>query len=242
MVVAQRVSRSPWVDLVRLTRLIRRCGGSQPVSVGLAASFADAPVLAGVSGSAGLGIVPESPVRVWGVGRGVGDVASAVRSMVAAEVGVVLVSAVARSAPRSHRVAVGAALDEAAAAGVPVVAAAGVSLCEVTEHPWVVPVFSCSVVGRPSWFAEWEDEDEVPRGVLAPGEEVPGPLGAASGNGVAAAVVAGAVALLRTLEPGAPGGLVRSGVVVGAVESPYRAAPPLLDAERAWEFVRRGVC
>jgi len=212
-------------------------------------------VLAGAVGPRGLAVGVRCPWRARVVpARGCppGELAVALREVLRGPSRVLVVASSARVGPRSHRVALTAALDAAAGRGIPVFAAAGTTRCAVTAHPWVVPVYSCSVTGRPSWFVEWaedcdepvegfeEDPEAAPRGLLAPGQEVPGPHGRATGNGVAAAVVAATAALLWSLAPSVPGSVLRSALLVGAT-NPHRWAPPLLDAQRAWEFVTRGV-
>ncbi|MBM7774599.1 subtilisin family serine protease [Actinokineospora baliensis] len=121
----------------------------------------------------------------------------------------------------------GAALDDMAGRGVLVVAAGDT---RVADHPWSIPVLSCTPSGRPSWFV---DADPEARGLFAPGEEVPGPQGATTGNGVAAAVVAATAALLWTMFPCATAAQLRSALLIGTTTR--RGGPPLLDAERAHE-------
>ncbi|WP_146241228.1 hypothetical protein [Actinokineospora spheciospongiae] len=251
---------SPLLDLVRLTRVLRLGEGSASVGVGVVAAAEEVPVLTGAVGRDGLAVGVRCPWRsrvVPARGCPPGELAVALREVLRGPSRVLVVASSARVGPRSHRVALTAALDAAAGRGVPVFAAAGTTRCAVTAHPWVVPVYSCSVTGRPSWFVEWAEDSEepvegfeedpvggdpeaAPRGLLAPGQEVPGPHGRATGNGVAAAVVAATAALLWSLAPSVPGSVLRSALLVGAT-TPRRWAPPLLDAQRAWEFVTRGV-
>ncbi|SDC08137.1 hypothetical protein [Actinokineospora iranica] len=230
-------ARSPLLDLVRLTPVMRRGAGAGPVSVEVVASAEDTPFLAAVTGFSALSICPLSPVVTRSVAQGCGpaelagvlDVAGSARVLL---VSVPLVDGTTRENRVLHEV-----LDEAAVRGVPVVAAAGAASSVLTRHPWVLPVLSCTASGRVSWFVDL-DPDVEPRGLLAPGEDVPGPHGAATGNGIAAAVVAGAAALLWSLFPKACGGQVRSALLIGATH-PRRFGPPLLDAERAHEFLSR---
>ncbi|OLR93832.1 hypothetical protein [Actinokineospora bangkokensis] len=241
---------APVWDLVRLTRVRRWGAGSGEVGLAVVGSAADLAVLTAVPGERGLGVAPGCPVSAFEAGGGPGDVAVAVRAALAGAARVLVVSTVVRRGPRSHRMALSAALDAAAGAGVLVVAAGAVgavgAACPVLEHPWVVPVFACGPTGRPAWFVEWDAEgvdaggDEVPRGLLAPGQDVPTAAGRVSGNGVAAVVAGAAAALVWSLAPGVPASVVRSGLSVGAV-SARRWGPPVLDVERAWEFVSRGV-
>src|SRR6185295_19778709 len=92
----------------------------------------------------------------------------------------------------------------AAEQGVPVVGAAGnhrsIGSSALLSHPWVVPVVSCDVSGRPQAGSNLSARISR-RSVSAPGEEITS-LGeharpkTLSGTSVAAAFVTGAIALL----------------------------------------------
>ncbi|WP_146108063.1 hypothetical protein V5P93_003393 [Actinokineospora auranticolor] len=222
-------SRSPLLDLVRLTRVLRGAGEcEEPVEV--IATPADTPYLCGVAGAAGLRICPLSPMRAHplGQGRPPAELASALRAVTAR---VVLVSLTLGGGPVDG---LRAALDDAA--DLLVVAASGPP-SPLTAHPDVLPVRSCTPSGRPSWFVDL-DEDDDPRGLLAPGEDVPGPRGPATGNGVAAAVVAATAALLWSRFPTADARTVRAALRIGTTPT-RRIGPPVLDAERSLEFLRQ---
>ncbi|GAA4409794.1 hypothetical protein GCM10023148_00560 [Actinokineospora soli] len=179
-----------------------------------------------------------SPVVVRPVGAAratSGGLVVAVEGLLAEGVRVVLVGTPISDGSERERRALVAALDAAASAGVPVVVPAGSGPAELVGHAWVLPVASCSSSGRLSWFVEFEDAQ---RGLLAPGQDVPGPLGSASGNGLAAAVVAGAGALVWGMFPGASGAQVRSALLIGSLHA-HRSGPPLLDVARAVEFLER---
>ncbi|MFC5288410.1 hypothetical protein ACFPM7_15215 [Actinokineospora guangxiensis] len=198
----------------------------------------EAGVLAAVLSAEPLALCPLSPVVVQptGVaGASPGGLAVAVAALVADGARVVLVGTPIGDGHERERRDLVAVLDAAAAAGVIVVAAAGAGPVELLGHSWVVPVASCSGSGRLSWFVEFEDAQ---RGLLAPGEGVPGPMGVVSGNGVAAAVVAGAGALAWGMFPEATGAQVRSALLIGSVHV-HRSGPPLLDVARAVEFLER---
>ncbi|MGQ0837291.1 hypothetical protein [Actinokineospora sp.] len=227
------VVRSPLLDLVRLTPVLRRGPGAGAVPMDLVATGPDAAVLASVLGPESLAICPLCPVRSVAPG----ELAATLGGLLDGSARVVIVGASTVSGTVHEGRLLDQTLDRAAELGVPVVAAAGPHPTTLTRHAWVVPVSSCTASGRVSWFV---DLDHEPRGLLAPGEEVPGPHGPASGNGVAATVVAGAAALLWSLFPAATGGQVRSALLIGATH-PRRWGPPLLDAERAYEFLARGM-
>ncbi|WP_026421116.1 hypothetical protein [Actinokineospora inagensis] len=191
----------------------------------LVSTPADAPYLTGVGGQGGLAIAPLSPMttKALGHGRPPGELAEVLRGV---EARIALVSlAVGEGDEEPLR----AALDDVEARDVLVITT-GDSV--VAEHPWTVPVLSCTSSGRPSWFVE---HDPDARGVLAPGEDVPGPRGNTTGNGVAAAVVANTASLLWSLFPTATAAQLRAALLIGATTR--RAGPPLMDAERAHEHL-----
>ncbi|GLZ37191.1 hypothetical protein [Actinokineospora sp. NBRC 105648] len=226
--------RSPLLDLVRLTRVVRRpTTGTEPVEV--FATATDAPHLAAVGGSAALGICPDSPVRTRPLAPGSPpeDLAAALRARTAR---ITLVSLPLGPGTEHRTRLLHEELDRASEHGTLVIAS-GATPGPVAAHPWVLPVLSCAASGRASWFVDQEPGAE-PRGVFAPGEDVPGPLGPATGNGVAAAVVACTAALLWSLFPTARAAQLRSALLIGAT-NPRRSGPPLLDAERAHEFLAR---
>ncbi|RLK58642.1 hypothetical protein [Actinokineospora cianjurensis] len=213
--------RSPLLDLVRLTRVVRWGSGAEPVEV--IATEADTPFLSGVGGEGGLAINPMSPVvtRAVGQARPPEELAEVLRAVTAR---IALVSlAVGEGDEHPLR----AALDDTATRDILVVTAGDTA---VADHPWTIPVLSCTSSGRPSWFV---DPDPDARGLFAPGEEVPGPQGPTTGNGVAAAVVAATAALLWSMFPTATAPQVRSALLIGTSHRP--SGPPLLDAERAHE-------
>ncbi|MGX7828260.1 hypothetical protein ACTG9Q_24525 [Actinokineospora sp. 24-640] len=194
--------------------------------------------MAAVLSAEPLAVCPLSPVVVRPVGVAgatPGGLAVAVAGLVAEGVRIVLVGTPVTDGSERERRALVAAVDGAAAAGVPVVVPAAAGPVALTGHPWVIPVASCSLSGRLSWFVEFEDAQ---RGLLAPGQDVPGPWGPASGNGVAAALVAGAGALVWGMFPEAVGAQVRSALLIGSSHA-HRSGPPLLDVQRAVEFLER---
>ncbi|WP_436498108.1 S8 family serine peptidase [Actinokineospora sp. HUAS TT18] len=224
------VRRAPQLDLVRLTSVRRRGAGSADVAVGLVATEDDITALAGVLAADPLSLCPLCPVLPRTLGD---DLVAPLADLLDGPTRVIVVGS---AGPEEEVPGLDETLDRAAEAGVLVVAPGG-PLTALTCHPWVLPVVSCAPSGRVSWFVDLEED---PRGLLAPGEDLPGPTGPATGNGVAAALVAGAAALLWSLHPDATGHRIRAALSIGAVHA-RRSGPPLLDAERAHEFLARVV-
>jgi subtilisin family serine protease len=136
--------------------------------------------------------------------------------------------------------ALGQVLDLALRRGVTVVASAGndagVGGSVLTRHPAVVPVAACDLSGRVLGYSTLSSSIGR-RGVLAPGvalastSSVPGPA-TISGTSVAAPLVTGTLALLRSLFPGAGAAAVRAAVVDGGRQRAL--VPRLLDALGAY--------
>jgi subtilisin family serine protease len=138
------------------------------------------------------------------------------------------------------------ALDHAAQRGVLVVAAAGnqgtVGSSAITRHPWVIPVISCDLQGRPT--PESNLGNSIGRwGLAAPGEDIVS-LGAdgkpqtSAGTSAAAPFVTGAIALLWSEFPNASGAQIK--LAITQAGKPRRTiAPPLLDAWAAYETMSR---
>lgn len=231
--------RSPLLDLVRLTGPRRRGDGAPEVGVGLVAAPREAAVLTSVLADDPLAICPRSPVllRPTGpTGCTPGSLAVALGGLLdVGQARVLLVGAPVSDGTDAERRVLADCLTRAADRGVPVIAPTGSGPSALVRHPWVVPVASCSLSGRLSWFVDF---DEVHHGLVAPGQDVPGPRGPVSGNGLAAAVVAGTAALLWSLFPAAEGAQVRAALLIGAVNA-HRSGPPLLDAQRGYEFLAR---
>jgi subtilisin family serine protease len=135
------------------------------------------------------------------------------------------------------------ALFLAAKQGVIVVAAAGnqaaVGSSAITRHAWVIPVVACDERGRPT------DQSNLGssigrRGLTAPGDAVLS-LGTGSkpitagGTSIATPFVTGAVALLRSLFPKAPGAQVKLAVSQAGTRRRGGIAPPLLNAWAAYQ-------
>jgi len=133
------------------------------------------------------------------------------------------------------------ALDEAMRRGTIVVAAAGnqqaVGSSTITAHPWVIPVVSYDLTGRPSPLSNLSASIGK-RGLGAPGEQVisltpNGETVEGSGTSVATPFVSGAIALLWSQVPQAPAEAVRFAVSQSGRRS-RSIVPPLLDAWTAW--------
>jgi subtilisin family serine protease len=137
------------------------------------------------------------------------------------------------------------ALDYAAQRGVITVVAAGnqgvVGSSVVTRHPWVVPVASCDLQGRPMGQSNLSSSIGR-RGLLAPGEGITS-LGSegepitSEGTSAAAPFVTGAFALLWSEFPIAAAAELL--LAVRGTRRPSRVAivPPLLDGWLAHQFM-----
>ncbi|MEU4562381.1 S8 family serine peptidase [Actinoplanes sp. NPDC023936] len=147
-----------------------------------------------------------------------------------------------RSDPQLQR-----ALDHAAKAGCVVVAAAGnqgvLASSSITRHPWVIPVSAFTLTGRP--IAQANLGASIGRGGLGgPGEGVTslsekGGYIKGGGTSAAAAFVTGAVALLWALLP-----TIEAQALVWGLKTRRRmtrpsVAPPILDAEGAYQALIR---
>jgi subtilisin family serine protease len=135
-------------------------------------------------------------------------------------------------------------LDYAMRRGALVVVAAGnqgtLGSSAITRHPWVVPVAACDRAGRPLGHSNLGNSIGR-RGVLAPGEGVTslavgGGQLTAGGTSVAVAFVTGTAALLWSLFPTAKAADIKQALTQGPVRR-TTVVPPLLDAERAYQFL-----
>lgn len=234
------------------------CGGScrLPDSEACAHGTAVAGILAGSRNGAAPAICPDCSLFVRpvfeedGLGRPVRGstpdaLAGALRDCVRAGARVINVSATWLQPPiRGYRV-LGDALDEAAARGVIVVVAAGnegsIGGSQMTSHPSVIPVSACDEHGHA--LAQSNFGISIGRnGLAAPGVGIStlGPSGdplVASGTSAAAPFVAGTIALLWSLWPGAHTSQVRWAILASPRARRTAVVPPLLDAWGAYELL-----
>lgn len=129
--------------------------------------------------------------------------------------------------------------------GVMVVAAAGnqgtVGSSAITRHPWVIPVVACDLGGRPTNESNLGSSIGR-RGLSAPGESITS-LGSESqaftlgGTSVAVPFVTGAIALLWSEFLTAPAAQIKIAVTQSNTLRRASVAPPLLDAEGAYEIL-----
>jgi subtilisin family serine protease len=138
------------------------------------------------------------------------------------------------------------ALVYAASRGVIVLAAAGnqgtLGSTTITRHPWVIPVASCDLRGRPLSHSNLGSSIGK-RGLSAPGESITslgsgGKSRTLTGTSAATPFVTGAVALLWSLGPTASATAVRYALSQGAIGRRATVVPPLLDAWRAYQVLR----
>jgi hypothetical protein len=173
------------------------------------------------------------------------ELAAAIRDALAAGARIINLSLALVDAGGAAAGALGAALDEAEARGVLVVAATGnrgaVGGSALTRHPAVVPVGACDPDGRP--MPETDLARSIgERGLLAPGDRVTslggdGRPATRGGSSVAAPFVSGAAALLWSLFPNARARELRR-ALLGAAR-PRQLVPPLFDAEAAYRILSK---
>ena len=136
------------------------------------------------------------------------------------------------------------ALDYTARRGVLVVAAAGnqgtVGSSAITRHPWVIPVVSCDLEGRPTVDSNL-GRSIGRRGLMAPGENIAS-LGSngkpqiSGGTSAAAPFVTEALGLLWSEFPGAGAAELKLALRRGR-QSPNTLVPSLLDAWTAYQLM-----
>jgi subtilisin family serine protease len=182
--------------------------------------------------STGLGEMPHATPAA--VGRAIAD-------CVDAGARVINVSAAVGRPTISADFGLRQALDFAAARGALVVAAAGnqgeLGSSEITRHPGVIAVVAYDRAGHPLAGSNFS-RTAARHGIGAPGDAVVS-LGAGGapvtrgGTSVAAAVVTGTIALLWSLRPDAPSGVMRRAVV--AMSRRRTIVAPLLDAQASYQ-------
>jgi len=139
------------------------------------------------------------------------------------------------------------ALDQAAKRGVVVIAAAGnqgtVGSTAITRHPWVIPVVSYDLQGRPVTHSNLGSSIGR-RGLGAPGDRITS-IGAngkpltLGGTSAAAPFVTGAIALLWSEFPAATAAKVKFSATRAYAPRQTTVVPPLLDAWAAYQAMRR---
>lgn len=135
------------------------------------------------------------------------------------------------------------AFDFTAKRGVLVVVAAGnqgtIGSSAITSHPWVIPVVSTDLYGRPT--AQSNLGSSIGRqGLSAPGDNITslgpkGKLALFSGTSAAAAFVTGAIALLWSEFPSASSSQIRHAISGYPRQRRNTVVPPLLNARAAFQ-------
>ena len=135
------------------------------------------------------------------------------------------------------------AFNHAAHRGVIIVAAAGnqgtVGSSTITRHPWVIPVAACGMQGNPPYESKLGGSIGK-RGLSAPGVNVTslgtnGKPQTFGGTSAAAPFATGTIALLWSEFRGATAAQVKLAVTQAGMPSRGTIAPPVLDAEAAYE-------
>ncbi|MDR3678186.1 MAG: S8 family serine peptidase, partial [Acidobacteriota bacterium] len=171
------------------------------------------------------------------------EVAEAITDSVDADARIInLSSALVRPSPQGES-KLEEALNHAAHRGVITVAAAGnqgeVGSSVITRHPWVIPVAACDTQGKP--VSESNLGGSIgKRGLSAPGVDVTslgtnGKPQKFGGTSAAAPFVTGAIALLWSEFPGATAVQVKLAVTQAGTPRRVAIAPPVLDAEAAYQ-------
>jgi subtilisin family serine protease len=137
-------------------------------------------------------------------------------------------------------------IEHAARRGVVIVAAAGnqgtLGSSSLTRHPWVISVAACDLQGRLASQSNL-GSSLGKQGLRAPDEQVTS-LGAGrdlltlSGSSVATPFVTGTIALLRSEFPAASATEVKFAVTRAPTPRRTTVIPPLLDAWRAYQYMR----
>ena len=139
-------------------------------------------------------------------------------------------------------------LNQAVKRGVIMIAAAGnqstIGGSAITRHPWVIPVVSCDLSGRPM------NESNLGasigrRGLRAPGDSITS-LGSEGqsltlgGTSVAVPFVTGATALLWSEFPRATAAQIKLAITNTSTLQRVSVVPPLLDATAAYQILLTG--
>jgi len=175
------------------------------------------------------------------------DLGTAISECVAAGTNVINLSAsLAQPSSRGDQ-QLEEALDYAAQHGVLVVAAAGnegtVGSSAITRHPWVIPVISCDLQGKPTEQSNL-GRSIGRRGLAAPGENITsigsdGKSGTFYGTSAAAPFVTGTIALLWSEFPTATAAQIKLAVTRTAGRVRRTVTPPLLNAWAAYLAMSR---
>jgi subtilisin family serine protease len=175
------------------------------------------------------------------------ELAQAILDCIDAGARVLNVSAALAQPYHKNERALEEALDQAARRGVIVIVAAGnqgiLGSTAITCHPWVIPVVSYDLQGRPMDHSNLGGSIGR-RGLGAPGDRITS-LGAndkpltLGGTSAAAPFVTGAIALLWSEFPTATATKMKLAATQAYIPRRTTVVPPLLDAWAAYQPMRR---
>jgi subtilisin family serine protease len=168
-------------------------------------------------------------------------VAEAIHDMIDARADIVNISGGIAAGGLKRYAAVEDACTRAADRGVLIVAASGnqgrIGTVPLFSHDWVVPVASCREDGAVDLRSN-VGPSVGRRGLRAPGFPIRGGGLEMGGSSVAAVFVAGALALLRSLDARRSAAELRSALLLAPRRRPT-IIPPLLDGAASLDYLRR---
>lgn len=169
------------------------------------------------------------------------ELATAIRETMDAGARIINLSVGSDMAPFETEPSLQAALDTAQQRGVLVVVAAGnqnqLGAVPLFKHPWVIPVVACDANGRMDNSSNL-GASIARQGLMAPGVGVTstaasGDYTTLQGSSMAVPFVTGTLALLWSLHPNVPAGVLRR-AILQPTRKRQHLVPPLLHADSSW--------
>lgn len=243
-------------DSRRLSALGGPIGCKRPDSVACQHGTFVAGILHARRGGRAPALCPESPLLVRAIfteaERGglptchPQELAAAITECVDAGVRLLNLSVGVLYAAPAGESALRSALDHAARHGALVVAASGnqgaIGGSALARHAAVIPVIAAGTNGRVAEMSNLGTSIGQ-RGLAAPGEGIEslsssGGTRRSDGTSAAAPFVTGAAALLWSIFPRASAALIRHAMTQASMRRRTSIVPPLLDAQRAWDWLK----